>query len=128
MQYFYNWQDLEAEEHGLPTSHCRIKAITGDELQLIRAEFEPTGEYEMHSHPHEQFGLMMQGRMRLTVGEKEKLIGPGDIWHVPPNVIHGGTIVGNEPVIFVDVFHPVRQDVLEEMRRTREQRLTRGDS
>ena len=121
-------QDLEAEQHGRPTSHCKIKAITGEALQLIRAEFEPAGEYEMHSHPHEQFGLMVQGRMRLVVGDEDTMIGPGDIWHVPPNVTHGGTIVGDEPVIFIDVFHPVREEVLEEMRRKREERLGRSGS
>ena len=126
MPHIWRWDDLEAEDHGRPSSRCRIKAVTGDALQLIRAEFEPTGEYEMHAHPHEQFGLMIQGRMRLLVGDEEREIGPGEVWHVPPNVVHGGTIVGNEPVVFIDVFHPVREDVLEEMRRKRRERLGRG--
>jgi len=124
MPHIRSWDDLEAEAHGLPSSHCRIKAVTGETLQLIRAQFEPGGEYEMHAHPHEQFGLMVQGRMRLTVGDEEKDIGPGDLWHVPPNVVHGGTLLGDEPVVFIDVFHPVREDVLEEMRRKRDERLT----
>lgn len=128
MRLFYNWMDLEAEDHGLPSSCCKIKAITGDKLQLIHAEFEPAGEYEMHSHPHEQFGIMLQGRMRLIVGDEEKLVGPGDIWHVPPNVIHGGKLLGDAPVIFVDVFHPIREDVLQEMQGKREERLKRGSA
>jgi len=124
MPHILSWDDLEAEAHGLPSSRCRIKAVTGEALQLIRAQFEPGGEYEMHSHPHEQFGLMVQGRMRLTVGGEERDIGPGDLWHVPPNVVHGGTLLGDEPVVFIDVFHPVREDVLEEMHRKRDERLT----
>ncbi len=125
MEYFYNWDDLEPEDHGLPESLCRIKAITGDELQLVWAIFQPGGQYETHSHPHEQFSFMVQGRMCLRVGGQEKLVGPGDIWYAPPNVVHGGDILGEEPVIFVDVFHPVREDVLEEMRLKRAQRLSR---
>ena len=123
MQYFYNWDELESEHHGLPTSLCKIKSITGDNLQLIWAIFEKGGEYEMHSHPHEQFGIVVEGRMRLHVGGQEKVVGAGDMWYAPPNVVHGGTLLGDEPVIFVDVFHPVRQEVLAEMRRKRAERL-----
>jgi len=128
MHFFYNWKELEAEDHGRPSSRCKIKAITGEKLQLIHAEFEPTGEYEMHSHPHEQFGIMVQGRMRLVVGDQEKLVGPGDIWHAPPNVVHGGKLVGDEPVVFIDVFHPIREEVLKEMQRKREKRLGHDSS
>jgi len=126
MQVFYNWDDLDAEDHGLAPSLCKIKAITGDDLQLIWARFEPGGEYETHSHPHEQFRFMVQGRMNLFVGDQHKQVGPGDIWYAPPNVVHGGQLLGDEPVIFVDVFHPVREEVLAEMRRKRAERLARG--
>jgi len=128
MKVFYNWDELEAEDHGLPSSLCRIKAITGEKLQLIWARFEPGGEYEMHSHPHEQFSFMVQGRMLLHVGDEEKEVGPGDIWYAPPNVVHGGKLVGDEPVIFVDVFTPIREEVLEEMRRNRAKRLGIDDA
>ena len=77
----------------------------------------------MHSHPHEQFSFMVQGRIMLRVGDEEREVGPGDIWYAPPNVVHGGKLVGDEPVIFVDVFTPVREEVLEEMRGKRAKRL-----
>jgi len=123
MPVFYNWDDLHAEDHGLPESLCTIKAITGEKLQLIWARFEPGGEYETHSHPHEQFSLMIAGRMLLRVGDEEKEVGPGDIWYAAPNVVHGGALLGEEPVIFVDVFTPIREEVLAEMRRNRAKRL-----
>ena len=117
MRHVYRWDDLEAAVHGLPESLCRIKMITGQRLQLIWAEFQPGGTYETHSHPHEQFSLMLQGRLRLRVGDEEREVGPGDIWHVPPNVVHGGDILGDEPVIFVDVFTPIREEIIDELRR-----------
>ncbi len=63
--------------------------------------------------------------MRLTVGGQQREVGPGDIWHVPPNVAHGGKLLGDERVVFMDVFHPVREEILEEMR---QRRLRRGQS
>jgi quercetin dioxygenase-like cupin family protein len=116
MKYFHNWSELKAVDHGLLSSLCKIKAITGDKLQLIWARFEPGGEYETHSHPHEQFSFMVEGKMRLFVGDQEKVVGPGDIWYAPPNVVHGGKLLGDAPVLFVDVFTPIREDVLEEMK------------
>ena len=116
MKYFHDWSEHEAVDHGLPSSLCKIKAITGDKLQLIWARFEPGGEYEIHSHPHEQFSFMVEGKMRLFVGDQEKIVGPGDIWYAPPNVVHGGELLGDDPVIFIDVFTPIREDVLEEMK------------
>ncbi len=123
MQYVYNWDDLESEFHGLPTSLCKIKSITGDNLQLIWAIFEKGGVYEMHSHPHEQFSVMLQGRMMLHVGGEEKEIGPGDMWYAPPNVTHGGKLLADWPIIFVDIFNPIREDCLAEMRGYRAKRL-----
>ena len=122
MPYIYRWEELEGEEHGRPSSRCRIKVITGREIQLVRAEFEPGGEYEMHRHPHEQFGMLLEGRLLLVVDGEEREIGPGDVWYVPPGVVHGGRILGEGPVVFVDFFHPVRRDLLEEMRRKRAER------
>lgn len=124
-KYFWNWDELEAEDHGLPASLCKIKMITGDKLQLIWARFEPGGEYETHSHPHEQFSFMIAGRMLLHVGGQKKEVGPGDMWYAPPNVVHGGTLLGDEPMIFVDVFTPIREEVLAEFRRNRAKRLGR---
>ncbi len=49
----------------------------------------------------------------MRLGGEEKLIGPGDVWHVPPDVEHGGQIVGEENIVFLDVFHPVREDLLD---------------
>ena len=123
MDYFHHWDDLDSEAHGLPESLCRIKAITGERLQLIWAYFEPGGQYEMHSHPHEQFSFMVAGRMLLKVGDQQKEVSPGDMWYAPPNVVHGGDLLGDEPVVFVDVFTPIREEVLEEMRRNRTERL-----
>ena len=41
------------------------------------AKFEPGGTYQLHSHPHEQMSVMVSGRMRLTVGDEVRDIGPG---------------------------------------------------
>jgi len=87
--------------------------IFGRHMQLGRAVFPPGSEYEMHSHPHEQFSLLLSGRILLTVGDETREIGPGDGWHVPGGVEHGGTILGDEPAVFVDVYSPATQWIVD---------------
>ena len=44
--------------------------------------------------------------MRLIVGDEKREVGPGDMWFAPSDVPHGGEILGDEPVIFIDVYSP----------------------
>jgi quercetin dioxygenase-like cupin family protein len=85
----------------------------GENLQLIWVKFEPGGTYPMHSHANEQISVMLQGRMRLTVGDEVDEIGPGDMWYAPANVPHGGELLGDEPVVFVDIYAPPSAEVIE---------------
>ena len=106
----HSWRDIPKDYHG---TYCDVKVITGDRLQLCLAEIWRPGEYVMHHHPHEQFGYLLRGQLHMVVGDEERTIAPGDVWHVPPNVEHGGQIVGDENIVFLDVFHPARQDLLD---------------
>ena len=62
--------------------------------------------YPLHSHHYEQTSVIIQGRMRLTVGDEVREVGPGDMWFVSSDVPHGGEILGDESVIFIDVYSP----------------------
>ena len=98
--------------------HSRV-LVNGVHAQLIWVKFEPDGDYPMHSHPHEQISVMLQGRMRLTVGEEVEEIGPGDMWYAPANVPHGGELLDCDPVVFVDIYAPPSASVIEFLERLR---------
>ena len=100
----FNWAGVEPWPSNYPG--IGVKVVNGKNMQLIRAEFQPGATYTLHSHEREQFSFMVSGRMRLTVGEEVAEIGPGDMWHAPGNVVHEDEILGNEPVVFVDVYSP----------------------
>lgn len=92
---------------------------TGEHTQLIWARYEPGASYTLHTHPHEQFSVLLQGRLRLTVGDEVRDIGPGDMWYAPANVAHGGEILGGEAVVFVDVYGPPSERILDYVNRMR---------
>jgi len=63
-----------------------------------------------HSHPHEQTGYLVNGRIRLSVGSEEYDVTPGDSWCIPSGVEHGAEII--EDSVAIEVFSPVREDYL----------------
>ena len=63
-----------------------------------------------HDHPHEQTGVVISGRIVLTVDGVDHEASPGDSWCIGPNVSHAARAV--EDAVVVEVFTPVREDYL----------------
>ena len=112
--FIFSAAEVEASADFIPDRkvHTAIP-VTGEKCQLVWTKFEPGGTYELHSHTHEQASVMISGRMRLTVGGEVKEIGPGDMWFAPANVEHGGEILGDEPVVFIDIYAPPAEWIAE---------------
>jgi len=63
-----------------------------------------------HTHPHEQTGYLVSGRIRLSIGPEEHDVLPGDSWCIGGDIEHGAEII--EDSVAVEVFSPVREDYL----------------
>jgi quercetin dioxygenase-like cupin family protein len=88
-----------------------ILTTAGKNLMLSVVRFEPNAVVEEHSHPHEQMGVLLEGRVEFTIGGVTRLLGPGDIWRIPGGVMHSVRALDG-PVRALDVFCPVREDYL----------------
>lgn len=88
-----------------------ILTNAGNALMLSLVNFEPHSLVPDHSHPHEQMGMMISGRLEFTVGGVTKTLGPGDIWRIPGGVVHRVRALEG-PAVALDVFHPIREDYL----------------
>jgi quercetin dioxygenase-like cupin family protein len=87
----------------------RIHAVSGDRLMLSLVDLEPGSVVLEHSHPHEQMGMLISGRVEFTIGGVTKVLGPGEMWRIPGHVPHMvRTLEG--PAVALDIFHPVRED------------------
>jgi quercetin dioxygenase-like cupin family protein len=80
-----------------------------DRLMLSVVEFEPRARVELHSHPHEQMGLLLEGELEFTIGEVTRWVVPGEMWRIPGGVVHG-CVAGDQPVRAIDAFCPIRED------------------
>lgn len=88
-----------------------VNTCSAEKLMLSLAAFEPHAVVEEHSHPHEQVGLMLQGRAVFIIGGEQKTLKAGDMFRIPGNVKHK-VIALDEPVKALDVFYPIREDYL----------------
>jgi quercetin dioxygenase-like cupin family protein len=65
-----------------------------------------------HSHPFDQLSFVGQGTMEFDVDGERFVVGPGESLAIPANLPHTARIIGEEIVLNVDVFAPVRDDYL----------------
>lgn len=103
----YHWDQLPKEtvRRGVVRSGFR-----GDDVLLVMNWLEPGMETRPHSHPFEQVVYIVQGRIRFHVGDDVFEAGPGNLIRIPPDVEHYGEPIGDEPVLNLDVFSPIRED------------------
>lgn len=106
---FFDIRDLPTLEI-IPGCHTRIPY--GKHLMLSYLEMDEGAEVPMHSHPHEQAGILLKGRLELTIGDETREVQPGSLFLIPPNVPHRARSVGG-PAVVLDVFSPVREDYAE---------------
>ena len=70
----------------------------------------------LHSHPHEQAGILLKGRLQLTIGAETREVEAGSMFIIPPNVPHRAVAIGG-PATVLDVFSPIREDYAERSNR-----------
>ena len=86
-----------------------LGVVSGETLSISEVALDEGAVVEEHSHPHEQLGYLISGRLDFTVGGVTRRLGPGDFWRIPGGVPHRVVAVGG-PALAIDVFHPVRDD------------------
>ncbi len=67
---FINITDFEPIE---PVPGCRMRTPFGKNMMLSYLEMDEGAEVPMHSHPHEQGGMLIQGTLELTIGDEVRL-------------------------------------------------------
>lgn len=107
-QEFYNLDDLTQGIQRELGPGLMTRIFVGDQSMLSIVSFEPHGEGQVHSHPEEQWGVLLEGSgLRLQAGE-EIPVKAGDFWRTPGDVPHGFK-AGTEGARVLDIFSPPRE-------------------
>ncbi len=103
----YTWEELPKEVVRKGVERCGFR---GEDVLMVMNWLTPGMEVNPHSHPFEQIAYIVQGRMKFVVGDDVFEVGPGSVIRIPPNVEHCGEPIGDEVVLNLDVFSPIRED------------------
>lgn len=104
--------DLHSVAPISPVPGCRMRTPFGEHLMLSYLEMDAGAEVPLHHHPHEQGGILLEGRLQLTIGDETRVVSPGAMFLIPPNVPHRAVAL-DANVRVLDVFSPVREDYAE---------------
>ena len=84
------------------------KNLFGHSLQMLHEVYQPgadTGRV-MLTHDGEEVGLVLKGRLEVTVGEQRKVLGPGDAYMFDSVFPHRFKAVGPDECIVVSACTP----------------------
>jgi quercetin dioxygenase-like cupin family protein len=90
-----------------------IKGYTGRAVHtgtatLMYWTVEAGAAMPIHNHIHEQVAHVLKGKFELIVEGESKILEPGIIAVIPPNIPHGGRALTDCELL--DVFTPERED------------------
>ena len=107
-QHFFNLNDLSQGIARQLAEGLETRIFLGENLMLSVLRIAPNKSGEVHQHPEEQWGVMLEGSgLRLQDGA-ERAVTAGDFWHTPGNVPHGFT-AGPDGALVLDIFSPPRE-------------------
>lgn len=105
------FKKYDSEGFLTPVEGIEMKTfVYGEKSLLTRFHLKKGSCLPNHSHPHEQTGYMVSGKMKLFIDAEEFLAEEGDTWSIKGNVEHRAEII--EDSVAIEVFSPVREDYL----------------
>ncbi|OGF59337.1 MAG: cupin [Candidatus Fischerbacteria bacterium RBG_13_37_8] len=84
--------------------------VYGERTSLCEFKLEKGSIIPSHSHPHEQTGYMVSGKMNFIIGAETFIAEEGTSWNIPSYIEHSVKVI--EDSLVIEVFSPVREDYL----------------
>ena len=78
-----------------------------DELLLVRVRMPVGRAHQFHRHPAmEEIIYVVSGRAEQWVDRETRRLGPGEIAHIPKDVVHGTYNAGADTLVFLAILSP----------------------
>jgi quercetin dioxygenase-like cupin family protein len=107
---FFRWADVPEEQ---VKADLTRRLISGERVMIASIELERGCVVPKHAHVHEQISYVLDGHLRLIVGEdggESYDVRAGEVVLLPSNVPHAAEAMADTRVL--DVFSPPREDWL----------------
>ena len=86
--------------------------VHGEKTLMAQFKLAKGCDLPEHAHPHEQTGILISGRIVITIDGTDYPAQPGDSWCIGADVSHSARAL--EDSVAVEVFSPVREDYLDD--------------
>ena len=86
----------------------RRTLVSGDQLTMVRIEIGRDHTVPEHTHPHEQAGTVIVGRVSVRIGDVTSVADEGDTYLIPGGLPQEVTAL--EPTTLLECFSPVREE------------------
>jgi quercetin dioxygenase-like cupin family protein len=106
MTYFFDPESRTAKEL-LPG--VAVRTFWGERMLASLVDLEADAVIPAHSHPHEQFGMLIRGEMQVNIGGETRTVKAGGIYIVPGGVVHN-VHVSAAGAQAIEAFSPVREE------------------
>ena len=107
----YRWDDMPRE--ALKPDLGR-RLIATERMMLAHVYLDEGAVVPTHAHENEQLTYILEGKLRLWLGEDESQVvdvSAGEVLHIPSHLPHRALAL--EKTLDLDVFVPPRQDWLD---------------
>jgi quercetin dioxygenase-like cupin family protein len=106
---FYNLHDMSQGIARELAQGITTRIFPGEQAMLSVVRLEPHTQGKIHSHPQEQWGVMLEGSATRIQEDREFEVKAGDFWCTPGDVEHG-IRTGAEGAVILDIFAPPRDE------------------
>lgn len=97
------WEGVEVEQYPDMEGVEKHDLVSADAFTVRYFHLEPGSRTRRERHSHEHGVVIQQGRARVTLGDRQVEVGPGDSLHVPGGEVHCFEAVGDRALGFVCV-------------------------
>ena len=107
--WFFNINNME---QGIPRKlgeGLSTRIFPGDQAMLSVVRIAPHSTGTLHSHPQEQWGVLLEGELVRIQGGEEVAMKAGDFWRTPGGVEHS-VRTGDAGAVVLDFFAPPRDE------------------
>jgi quercetin dioxygenase-like cupin family protein len=111
MDFFYDVNELPLKPFA---PGIRWFVFSLEKMMGAYFEIQPGVIVDEHSHPHEQMGMLIRGTLKWRVAGKETMTKAPALYRIPSQERHRAEIVGDEPALIFEIYHPIREDFLKE--------------
>jgi quercetin dioxygenase-like cupin family protein len=102
-EYYFDMPRLNAIPGGPDYSSVFGGVVEGERMIAGMMRMPADTGAEAHSHPNEQWILVLEGTLDMTVGGQRRLVGPREVVYVPSNVVHSSKTAPGEDVVFFTI-------------------------